>query len=76
MVLNSDPNGLNEQLSYTNKNKSLIKYEIKKIFDVDRKNKISDAKFSLIPHPRFINEMIKEIETYKKNFSKATGLGF
>lgn len=37
----------------------ILNYEIKKIFSLERKNKIEDAKFSLYPHPRFITETIK-----------------
>ncbi len=37
----------------------LLNYEQNKIMDTKRRNKIMDVKISLVPHPKFISEIIK-----------------
>lgn len=45
-------------------------FTIDKIFDVQRKNKITDAKITIVPHPRFTSDMIKANERQKRLKSK------
>lgn len=37
----------------------LIFYKVDKVFDVKRRNKLTDAKLTMTPHTRFVNEIIK-----------------
>lgn len=49
------------------KSEVLLNYEVEKRFDSKRRNKISDVKFTLTCHHKFISEMIKANERFKRN---------
>jgi hypothetical protein len=49
------------------KNKEVILYyEIGKTLEAKQRNKLTDAKFSLTPHPRFCSEIINANERQKR----------
>lgn len=52
----------------------ILSYQVKKTFDLKTKNKIIDANFNIIPHPTFVNEVIRSNSKLKEINNQARNL--